>query len=201
MFDIWHVAKGVYKKLDTISKKKYCELIGAWAHSISNHIYFCAATSDGNGDFVREKWVSILNHVTGRHEGHGELYPRCLHGPVDNRLWIRRGSKAFLELELVVKGRLLLTDISYLTSVKLLSWRHFTKWCAHLHPKLCTFFYMQMQARLYLAALHFNENVARQQSRTKEGEQQYCASYPKPEKEKVLRRKLKLIKFLTTSLM
>lgn len=80
---------GVYKKPDTISKQKYCELIGAWANSISNHIYFCAATIDGNGDLVREKWVSILNPVSDIYEGHGELYPRCLHGPVDNRLWIR----------------------------------------------------------------------------------------------------------------
>lgn len=87
---------GVYKKLDTISKKKYCELIGAWAYSISNHIVFCAATIDGNGDLVREKLVSILNHVLDIYEGHGELYRRCLHGPVDNGLWIRRSTFAIL---------------------------------------------------------------------------------------------------------
>lgn len=33
--------------------------------------------------------------------------------------------------------------------------------------------------RLFLAALHFNENSARQQSRTKEGDKQYVVSYPK----------------------
>lgn len=193
MFDVWHVAKGVYKKLDTISKKKYCELIGPWAHSISNHIYFCAATSDGNGDLVREKWVSILNHVTDIHEGHSELYPRCLHGPVDNRPWIRRGSKAFLELELVVKGRLLLTDIKQLSHIGQTSCLEaFHKVVCSFAPKAVHFFYMQMQARLYLAALHFNENVARPQSRTKEGEQQYCVSYPKGRKGEGVAKEVKV---------
>ncbi|XP_062591608.1 uncharacterized protein LOC134253115 isoform X1 [Saccostrea cucullata] len=180
MFDVWHVAKGVYKKLEALSKKKNCELVGAWAHSISNHIYWCAASSDGNGELILEKWISILNHVTDVHEGHGELYPRCLHGPVDDRQWIRRGSKAFLELETVVRGRMLLTDIKQLSNVGQTSCLEaYHKVVCFFAPKAVHFFYIQMQARIYLAALHFNENVSRPQSRTREGEKQYSVSYPK----------------------
>lgn len=44
---------------------------------------------------------------------------------------------------------------------------------------------------LYLAALHFNENVARPQSRIKEGEQQYCVSNPKDRKGEIVAKKIK----------
>lgn len=33
--------------------------------------------------------------------------------------------------------------------------------------------------RLFLAAMHFNENSSRQQSMTKDGNKQYAVSYPK----------------------
>ena len=41
---------------------------------------------------VVEKWVSIERHVTNVHEGHGELFPKCLHGEI-NRNWIGKGKK------------------------------------------------------------------------------------------------------------
>ncbi|XP_078341239.1 uncharacterized protein LOC144627624 [Crassostrea virginica] len=79
MFDVWHVAKGVYKKLEAVSRKHLCNVVGECSHSISsNHLYWCAASSDGNGDLISQKWLSVLNHVTNIHEGHGDLYPRCL---------------------------------------------------------------------------------------------------------------------------
>lgn len=37
-FDVWHVAKGVYKKLETVVKKKKCEVVGDWARSVSNNL-------------------------------------------------------------------------------------------------------------------------------------------------------------------
>lgn len=44
------------------------------------------------------------------------------------------------------------------------------------------------------AAFYFNENVARSQKRTKEGEKQYCVSYLKGRHGRESQRKLKLIK-------
>lgn len=85
LFDVWHVAKGVYRKLQAISKTRLCNVVGEWSHSISNHLYWCAASSNGNGDLISQKWLSILNHVVDVHEGHGDLYPRCLHGPLVDR--------------------------------------------------------------------------------------------------------------------
>ena len=57
----------------------------------SNHLYWCAASSNGDGELVLKKWLSILNHVTDVHDGHGELFPSCEHGYLADRDWIRRG--------------------------------------------------------------------------------------------------------------
>ncbi|XP_060585693.1 uncharacterized protein LOC132741518 [Ruditapes philippinarum] len=78
-FDTWHVAKSVKTKLATLSKKRGCEKVGKWLQSISNHLYFCAATSGGDGEMVEQKWLSVLNHITNKHEGHGRKFPKCTH--------------------------------------------------------------------------------------------------------------------------
>ncbi|XP_021351033.1 uncharacterized protein LOC110448878 [Mizuhopecten yessoensis] len=87
-FDVWHVAKGVYKKLETLGKSKKYAQAGLWARSVSNHVYWCAASSEGNGELVRQKWTSILNHITVIHEGHGDLFQSCQHGDI-SRNWIK----------------------------------------------------------------------------------------------------------------
>ena len=60
---------GVHKKLEAVGKKKGCEKVKLWSRSISNHMYWCAASSNGNGELVKAKWLSILNHVSNIHEG------------------------------------------------------------------------------------------------------------------------------------
>ena len=81
---------GVFKKLETSGKKKKCKQVADWARSVSNHLYWCAASSDGDGEMVSEKWLSILNHITNVHEGHGERFPKCLHGELEDRDWIKK---------------------------------------------------------------------------------------------------------------
>lgn len=82
---------GIYKKLEALGKSKKSEIVGQWARSISNHIYWCAMSSDVNGELILEKWMSILNHVCNIHEGHGQQFQRCEHGDLEDRVWIKRG--------------------------------------------------------------------------------------------------------------
>ena len=70
--------------------------MGMWAHSISNHLYWCAASSGGDGEELKTKWLSILNHVADIHEGHGDKYPRCEHGPLDDRQWMLPGKNIYI---------------------------------------------------------------------------------------------------------
>ncbi|XP_061183986.1 uncharacterized protein LOC133192121 isoform X2 [Saccostrea echinata] len=179
-FDVWHMAKGVFKKLEAIGKKKKYKQVGDWARSVSNHLYWCAASSEGDGELVSEKWLSILNHITDVHEGHGKRFPKCLHGDLEDRDWIKKGSLAFQEMEKVVKGRLLVQDIKKLSPAEQTSaLEAYHNVVCHFAPKSLHFFYASMKARLYIAALHFNENSSRDQAVNKSGELIYSVSYPK----------------------
>lgn len=85
--------KGIHKKILAKSKRRTCDVLGRWAQSISNHIYWAAASSGGNGQLVRDKFLSILNHVTNVHVGHSELFPSCEHEALaDDREWIVKGT-------------------------------------------------------------------------------------------------------------
>jgi solute carrier family 8 (sodium/calcium exchanger) len=86
-----YVYLGVFKKLEASGKKKKCKQVGDWARSVSNHLYWCAASSEGDGELVLEKWLSVLNHITNIHDGHGKLFPSCLHGELEDRDWIKKG--------------------------------------------------------------------------------------------------------------
>ena len=82
----------ISKKIEALAKKKSCAVLGDWKQSISNHLYWCAASSSGDSKQVEAKWLSISNHVTNVHEGHSEAFPRCSHGPLQQeRKWLRRG--------------------------------------------------------------------------------------------------------------
>jgi solute carrier family 8 (sodium/calcium exchanger) len=73
-------------------KKKLCGILSGWAHSVSNHVYYVAASSNGDEELAKAKWMSIMNHIVDKHEGHGELYPKCLHEPLQDRDWLNEGT-------------------------------------------------------------------------------------------------------------
>ena len=82
----------VGKKVEKIGKKKGCENVGKWVQSIknNNHVHWCASSSNGDPELVKEKWLSIVNHIANRHEGHGTRFPKCLHDEID-RIWLDPG--------------------------------------------------------------------------------------------------------------
>ena len=87
---------GVKKKVEAAGKRKGCAILCDWSQSISNHLYFCAASSGGDGELLEQKWCSLLNHVVDIHEGHGSRYPKCQHGQLDDRAWIKKGEESFI---------------------------------------------------------------------------------------------------------
>ncbi|MES9883742.1 MAG: hypothetical protein ABW185_23060 [Sedimenticola sp.] len=88
---VFSFSAAVKKKVEAAGKRKGCEILCQWSPSISNHLYFCAAFSNGNGELLVEIWTSLMNHVADVHDGHGLLYPSCQHGELDDRLWLKRG--------------------------------------------------------------------------------------------------------------
>ncbi|PIK49341.1 hypothetical protein BSL78_13800 [Apostichopus japonicus] len=60
-FDVWHISKGIKKKLRAAAAMKDCGLINDWIKSITNHLYWCASSSpDGDGGVMAAKWASIV---------------------------------------------------------------------------------------------------------------------------------------------
>ncbi|KAI8497643.1 hypothetical protein Bbelb_242950 [Branchiostoma belcheri] len=87
LFDIWHVGKGIKKKLQTLSPKRdYQDPIKPWVGSIVNHLYWAViSTPAGNGQLIADKWKSVLEHIHNRHNGFDGLFPQCTHGPLEGQ--------------------------------------------------------------------------------------------------------------------
>lgn len=95
--DPWHAIKNVTKKLYASSKKKGCEKLSQWVLSITNHFWWSMETCEGDADSLKEKWLSITNHVVNRHEfPNNEVLKKCEHGVLDDsgrrKKWLKLGS-------------------------------------------------------------------------------------------------------------
>ncbi|KAL5012123.1 hypothetical protein ScPMuIL_010674 [Solemya velum] len=84
--DVWHVSKGIKKKLLKLSVEKDCTDLQPWIRSLTNHLYWTAATSQGleNG-VIMARWGSVLNHIINIHTGHSAVFVSCVHGELEGR--------------------------------------------------------------------------------------------------------------------
>ena len=85
-FDVWHLAKSVTKKLTEKAKKKDCGDLFPWIKSVSNHLWWCADTCNGDKELLREKWISIVHHTANIHAwDSADHYHECPHPPHPKR--------------------------------------------------------------------------------------------------------------------
>ena len=193
LFDIWHVAKSVQKKLVAAGKLKDCELLIEWKQSFINHMYWCATSNvNDNGDVKLAKWLSLENHAMNEHEGHGALFPKCLHGPInDARKWISPHTKVALKLSGIINNKSLCKDVKRVSPVyQTYRLEAFHSLIIHFAPKSLAFSYMGMKCRLLLAALHFNENSSRGVKRNLDGSERHVVTFPKAKSGKYAVRQL-----------
>ncbi|XP_038158943.1 uncharacterized protein LOC119795164 [Cyprinodon tularosa] len=181
-YDVWHMEKGISKKLEKISKKKGFEKLQKWTRSIKNHIYWTAATSRTGPERVA-KWTSFLNHMRDVHAHDDPLYPKCLHDirrTRDKRKWLRAETPAFHMLERVLTNRRTLKDVAKLSPHhQTSSLEAFHSVILHFTPKNVIFPFIGKLCRLYLAAMHYNENANRPQAKTREGVPLFKVHFPK----------------------
>jgi len=197
-FDVWHLSKWVVKQLTKKAKVKGCEILFPWIRSVSNHLWWCSATRDGNADVLREKWKSILHHVTNKHKWSGYnhfhecCHPRLTTAAARKKKWLKPDTPAYIALEEVVLNKKLLKDIEKLTEfchtgeVEVYHSEQL-KYC----PKREHFSHKGMVARTQLTALDHNANTGRKQavvqSGTRSGEARYKVSFPKTQKQWVVK--------------
>ncbi len=161
---------------------------------MSNHLWWCAETCEGNKELMREKWISIVHRTANIHSWDcADLYNECPHPPIpgdvaQTKRWFRLGSPAHEALKEIVFDKNLLKDIQQLTL------------CCHTGslevyhsvqtkylPKRQHFSHGGMAARTQLAALDHNANTGRQQATASkganQGQLQFKVVFPKHTKE------------------
>ena len=178
-YDVWHLSKWVTKKLSKKAKKKGCEELTAWIQCISNNLWWCAATCNGQAEVLREKWLSMLEHIVNKHTWKSspkfQFVKKCGHAVMSRRekksiTWLKKGSPSLVALEEVVTNQKLLKDLAKLTEF------HHTGQLESYHslmtkyvPKREHFSYNGMVARTQLAILDHNANTNRSQAEVKKG--------------------------------
>ena len=165
-FDVWHVGKSIKKKLVKLAKKKSCRSLNQWIKAIINHFRWCCASCEGDPENLKEKWLSILYHITDRHRWKGfKTFKKCQHKKLTKK---ERSCKPFLKqlnpayeaLESVVINESLLGALKFLTKFNhtgTLEVYHslYNKYS----PKRLHFSLRETIARAELAALDFNCGV------------------------------------------
>ena len=165
-FDIWHLVKSILKKIMAKSKTKTCEALGLWIRSIANHMWWCSESCGGDDQLLREKWLSLLNHITNKHRwGGSKIFKKCAHTVLtaaekSETEWLDPKSPAFKALQEIVTATRLLNALPHVTMfchTGELEVFHsmLLKYC----PKRQHFHYDSMKARLYLAALDWNSQT------------------------------------------
>ncbi|XP_068711881.1 uncharacterized protein [Montipora foliosa] len=182
-FDIWHVARSISKAMIKLGKEKGCEKIADWVKGARNHLYWGVTSSrQGFEELVTAKWKSFMQHVANKHDNHpSPLFKKCAHDEeIENRKWIRIGTKAYDKLNSLLTNVRLVNDIKKLSpdsQTSCLEGFHST--LNHWHPMMVCFSWLGTYCRHILAVLHFNENVNRQTKKTENGEEYFRVTYPK----------------------
>ena len=77
-----------YNYLEEVGQYKDYEIVGAWIKSITNHMYWCAASApDGDGKLMVDRWKSLISHLIDQHDD-------CFHLPLGDRRkkWLTPGT-------------------------------------------------------------------------------------------------------------
>lgn len=185
-FDVWHMGKNIKKKLSKLAKQKRNMDLNPWIKSIINHFWWACASCNGNATELKEKWTSILYHITDRHQWKGcHYFKKCAHKKLSQterscKPFLKLNSPSFLSLEKVVTDKSLVADLAYLTNFShtgTLEVYHslYNKYC----PKRLHFSYQGMIARSQLAVLDFNSGVGLAQAQTRQGDKKYKLQFSK----------------------
>jgi uncharacterized Fe-S cluster protein YjdI len=189
-YDVWHLSKSVTEKLTKKAKKKCNEDLLPWIQSVSNHLWCSVSTCDEDISVMKEKWLSIIHHVSNKHSWRGcTHFKKCVHHRPSRREkkqvpWLKPGSPALVPIDEVVNNKRLLKDMEKLTEFcHTGELEVFLSIMLKYLPKRNHFSYRCMLARTRLAALDHNHNCNRVQAVIKsggnKGQQQFKVEKPK----------------------
>ena len=148
-----------------LAQNKSCSELNGWIKPVINHFWWSSGTCCGNVENLREKWTSLLHHVSDIHSFEEN---KCTHGEIEPRAWLVPGSPVHNALKTLVMDKRLLNLLPYFTEFKHtgnLEVYHslLLKYC----PKRPRFSHNGMIARTQLAVMHFNSIINAEQAFTK----------------------------------
>ena len=95
-FDIWHWIKAVLKDLWDAGKLVSCKELNDWIPSINNQMWHSFSSCQGDPDLLREKLLSIPDHISNVHTfPDNTKYTMCPHPPPAKdraKAWLAPGS-------------------------------------------------------------------------------------------------------------
>ena len=194
-YDVWHVAKGVAKKITNAGKRKGNEQLLEWKRSIVSHLWYASKNCEGDADRLIESWLSVCHHVVNEHQWGrcNEIVHQCDHEPLSpeeerERARLKKGSPAHKAIQDIIFNKRLTKDLRKMTGFcHTGSLEVFHSLMTKYVPKRLHFSYEGMKARTLLASLSHNFNVRKKQSTTSEGKLRYEAVFPKQRKQWVVR--------------
>ncbi|KAM3914028.1 LOW QUALITY PROTEIN: uncharacterized protein RB166_019205 [Leptodactylus fuscus] len=162
-FDVRHYAKSIKKKLTAASHVKLCREITLWIDKIGLH------TCKRKPELLREKWLSLLEHISDNHEWEGELYTKCSHGTLDDSrkdiLWLRKETPPYQNIQKIVNSKQFEKKLPHLMhNCHTGQLENFQSLVTKYRTKRIHFGIDGMEARIKLAVLTHNHNVGRQQA-------------------------------------
>ena len=190
-FDPWHLAKSVRKDLAAASKKRECGDLLPWTASVVNHLWWCAATSDGDQLLCQERWKSVVYHTADVHEWPDfQLFSACDHDELTNeqrrnKVWLPIASPAHNALKEVAWKPKLLKDIRLLADfvqTGCLEVFHGSMAKKYVN-KSQHYSYNGMVSRTQLAVIDHNCNVGRGVATTTSRDESYKCVYRKLQKQ------------------
>ncbi|XP_070540791.1 uncharacterized protein [Ptychodera flava] len=176
--DVWHKSTKINAKLSEAANMRGNHDLRKWKSAVRNHFWYSSRTCGGDIDVLKNKWTSILHHVTGTHEWFGGA---CDHGPINEvTKYLEPDSPPMEALRDIIMDRNLLRSFAYYTK-----FRHtghlesFHNTLLMYASKRTSYKFENMKARVLLAAIDHNHHLHRKQATTSSGEQRYARKYSK----------------------
>ncbi|TDH00595.1 hypothetical protein EPR50_G00190160 [Perca flavescens] len=195
-YDVLHFVKGLSKKLDKVAQNKECVVLRKWLRSIKNHLYWSASSSKTGPEKVA-KWTSLVNHIQNVHKHENPIFPKCEHldrVSRDPAKWFQPGSVALHKVKKILCNKRVLKDVEKLSQhFQTSSLEAFHRLILLFTPKNVVFPFLGRLCRLYLAAMHYNENADYSQATTSLGQAVYKDVFPKSEKGECPERTVKTV--------
>ena len=189
-FDACHFVKNIKKKLIHSSQKASCKILSKWVKSNGNHLRWACATSEGDVELSREKWISILFHIQGRHKWTGNSkFRKCAHQKLPKtqiklKEWMSPKSDAFEALQSIILCKNTLKDLAHLTQfchrrVLEVYRAHCNKWaCKREHLS-----YVGMLTTSQFDVMDFSEGISLEWAKTGQGDQRFNITFSKVTKQ------------------